>query len=611
MVSAMTSDASDESPSLVVDRIRDCQENSDWEAAANLLADHVIDLLDHLNASQLTTLIAPFPQRWIEQSPGLWYAVGLVNARLQNIQNAINWLDKAVDYLQGETIHLDRLIWCFLELARLHYALDDFRLVKTYIDRAEALMQQSRPLKPLYEAFFHYMVGCLCADTGRTAEGWSYAQRSAHQYRALRKHASEFRAWLAVCSFSRQVGDYQVALNAVEQARACYEEGQLESAAYEALLNAETHLAWYRGHLMEALAIAQMWVRFSRGGGFHRRRLYAHWMMGNVLRALERYEQALHYYEQARRIAAEHTPNFIRWIDAQESWLALLQGDYATAEALIQRALAAADHGLTMSFQVNLAVVELFTGRWRQAEEHLRESLAFYQQSQDRQATCAISFYLAYLHIERRARPGVALKILRPELRWLERCDNAYFPLWWHPEIVSRVAVFLLDAPEFHALARRFFRQPYLGDPGTRALRAMYPHARKAQHAEIAELLAARGELAPIDISTCDQIETNHVIAAAIERGLIAPAMLPLLFQRLRGVRQRDHENPTLVAIFLLHIQGVSSGDIAQRLHRSRSLISHSLQAIYETLGVSRAQGTRIDQRTALMQAARAEGLLL
>jgi DNA-binding NarL/FixJ family response regulator len=139
----------------------------------------------------------------------------------------------------------------------------------------------------------------------------------------------------------------------------------------------------------------------------------------------------------------------------------------------------------------------------------------------------------------------------------------------------------------------------------------MYPHARKAQHAEIAELLAARGELAPIDISTCDQIETNRVIAAAIERGLIAPAMLPLLFQRLRGVRQRDHENPTLVAIFLLHIQGVSSGDIAQRLHRSRSLISHSLQAIYETLGVSRSQGTRIDQRTALMQAARAEGLLL
>ncbi|MFN3978923.1 MAG: hypothetical protein ACK4SA_00900 [Caldilinea sp.] len=60
--------------------------------------------------------------------------------------------------------------------------------------------------------------------------------------------------------------------------------------------------------------------------------------------------------------------------------------------------------------------------------------------------------------------------------------------------------------------------------------------------------------------------------------------MLPLLFQRLRGVRQRDHENAAIVAIFLLHIQGVPSGDIAQRLHRSRSLISHTLtQRNFET----------------------------
>jgi tetratricopeptide (TPR) repeat protein len=607
----MTSEAPDESSSSVIDQIRRHQENHEWEVAANLLADHAIELLDQLNAGQLTALIAPFPQRWIDHSPALWYAVGLVNARLQNVPSAIERLDQAVAHLFSENVHLDRLVWCFLELARLHYARDDFRLVGTYIDRAGALMQQSHPLTPLHEAFFHYMVGCLCADTGRVAEGRTYAQCSARQYRVLRKHASEFRAWLAVCSFSQQMGDYQVALNAVEQARACYEQGQLESAAYEALLNAETHLAWYRGHLVEALATAQMWVRFSRGGGFHRQRLYAHWMMGNVLRALERYEQAHHYYEQARQIAAEHTPNFIRWIDAQESWLALLQGDYVTAEVLIQRALAAADHGLTMSFQVNLAVIELFTGRWRQAEEHLRESLAFYQQSQDRQATCAISFYLASLQVERRVRPATVLRTLRPELRWLERCDNAYFPLWWHSEIVSRVAVLLLGAPEFHALARRFFRQPYLGDAGTRALQEMYPHARTAQQAEIAELQAARGELTPFDIPARDQLEANRVIAAAIDRSLTAPAMLPLLFQRLRGVRQRDHENPTIVAIFLLHTQGVSSGDIAQRLHRSRSLVSHTLQSIYETLGVSRTQGTRIEQRAALIRAARAEGLLL
>lgn len=607
----MSSEPSDDPPGAILDTIRRHQEAGDWKVAAELLAAHSIDLLDRLNVAQIMTIFAPFPQQWIEQLPTLWYIAGLVDARRQNLTSAIAWLQKAIDHFTTHNLHIDRLAWCHLEMARLHYARDEFAEVSRCIDQASALIESGHPLTPAHEAFFHYLVACLCADTGRVAEGWRYAQRSARQYRALRNHANEFRAWLAVCSFSRQLGDYPVALNAVEEARACYEQGQLESAAYEALLNAETHLAWYRGYLAEALATAQMWVRFSRGDGFHRRRLYAHWVMGNVLRALERYDQAHLYYEQARQIAAEHTPNFIRWIDAQESWLALSQGDYVTAETLIERALAKADHDLTMSFQVNLAVIELLTDRWNQAEEHLRESLAFYQRSQDRQATCAISFHLAYLELERHVRPATVLRTLRPALRWLERCDNAYFPLWWHAEIVSRVAVFLLGTLEFHALARRFFRQPYLGDAGTRALQVMYSRAPAVQHAEIAELLAARGEVAPVEIPAAAHLEANRMIAAAIDRGLLDPAMLPLLFQRLRSGRQRGQENPTIVAIFLLHIQGVSSGDIAHRLHRSRSSVSHTLQIIYELLNVSRTQGTRIEQRIALLDAARAEGILL
>jgi len=608
----MTSEASGKAPYFAIDQIRHHQEQSEWKSAAELLADHAIDLLDRLDAAQLTTLFAPFPQREIEQSPTLCYVAGLINARSQNVQSAIDLLHKAIAYLLSENIHLDRLVWCYLELARQHYARDEFEIVGDYIDRAEALMRQAHPLTPGHEAFFHYMIGCLCADTGRVTEGWRYAQQAAHQYRSLQNPAREFRAWLAVCSFSKQAGYYQVAFDALEQARLCYEQGRLESAAFEALLNAETHLAWYRGHLTDALATAQIWVRFSQGGGFHRQRLYAHWMMGNVLRALGRYEQARQFAAITRQIASEHTPNFIRWVDAQESWLALLQGDYVEAETLIYRALATADHGLRMSFQVNLAVIELLTGRWKEAEPRLRESHAFYRQSQDRQATCAIAFHLAYLQVEQGARPSAMLKLLRPELRWLGQCDNAYFPFWWHPEIVSRIAIFLLGVPEFHALARRFFLQSHLGRAGTTALQQAYAHARSALHAEIAELLATRGELPPnVDMPAPDQLEANRIIAAAMERALISPIMASQIFHRLRSARQRYQENPTSVAIFLLHIQGVSTGDIAQRLNCSLSLISHSLQSIYETFDVSRKEGTRIEQRAALVQAARAEGLLL
>lgn len=124
-----------------------------------------------------------------------------------------------------------------------------------------------------------------------------------------------------------------------------------------------------------------------------------------MLRALGRYDQAFEYYEQARRIAAEHRSNFVRWIDAQESWFALLEGRVAEAEELVGRALAVADHGLTMSFQVNLAVIKLLTGHHHEAEHLLSESLEFYTRSHDRQATCAISFHLAYLHLDRRYAP--------------------------------------------------------------------------------------------------------------------------------------------------------------------------------------------------------------
>lgn len=607
----MTSDVKDDTSNSIIDQVRHHQEAGEWTEAATLLADHAADLLDRLNAAQLTAIFAPFPQRQIEQSPTLWYVAGLVNARLQNQQSAIHWLRKSVDYLVAQEVHPDRLLWGYLELARLHYARDEFAEVGRYIDLASALMERAHPLTPAHEAFFHYLVACLCADTGRVAEGRRYAQRAARQYRSQRNDASEFRAWLAVVSFSQQSGDYQGAFNALEQARSCYGQGRLESAAYEALLNAETHLAWYRGQLAEALGIAQMWVRFSLGSGFHRQRLYAHWMMANILRALERYDQWRHYYELTRQIAAEHTPNFIRWIDAQESWLALLQGNFIEAETAIQRALAVADHGLTMSFQVNLAVIEAQTGRWQAAEDRLRESLAFYQQSQDRQATCAITFHLAAVKLQQGARPSTVVKLLRTELRWLERCDNAYFPLWWHSEIVSNIAIFLLGVPEFHGLARRFFRQSYLGEAGTRALQQAYVRAGSALHAEIAELLAARGEVPPVDTPPPTHLETNRVLADAIDRGLVEPAMIPLLLERLRSARRRERENPTALAVLLLHIQGVSSGEIAQRLLRSRSLVSHTLQMIYEIFGVSREEGSRVEQRSALRQAVRAEGLLL
>lgn len=601
--------ALDNPPTDLVAQIHELQRVGAWELAANLLATHAVDLLDRLTTTELAALFAPFPAPLMAHLPDFWFVAGLVYARLHNdTPAAYAWLRKAAAYYTAQSIQPDRAAWVYLELARLHYALDEFAQVQDCIDRAVALMQQGGAHAPTYTAFLDYMIASLCGDTGRVAEGLEYAQRAAHLYHLQQNPAREFRALLTVCSFAQQLGQYPVALDALNRARTCYESNHLESGFFEALLNTETHLAWYRGRLEEALTLAQTWVRFAQGSGFRRQRLYAHWMLGNVLRALERYPQALDYYEQARHIAAEHTPNFIRWIDAQESWLATLQGDYVAAETLIRRALAPADEGQQMSFQVNLGVIEFLTERREEAERHLRTSLAFYARSQDRQATCAVAFHLAYLQIELGACTTTILKVLRPELRWLERSDNAYFPLWWHPQIVARVAALLLGTLEFHALGRRFFREGYLGAAGDDMLRQAYGRVPPVQRAEISELLAAHGIVAPTlsDART----ESEQVIAAAIEQGQIDPAHLTPLMARLRTAQQRQRNNATMVAVFLLHLQGQGTAEIALRLNITRSAISHMLQIIYEVFGVSRAMGNRLEQRTALQHEARTQELI-
>lgn len=605
----MASDSLDNLPNNIIAQIQQQQRDGAWELAASLLATHAIDLFDHLTSAELAALFAPFPASYVAQLPDLWFVAGLVHARLQDdLPAAYLWLRRAAAYYTSQSLQLDRAAWVYLELARLDYARDEFAQVQQAIEQATTLMARSGVHAPAYTAFLDYMIASLCGDTGRVAEGLVYAQRAAHLYHQQRKPVREYRALLTVCSFAQQLGHYPVALDALQQARTCYERNHLESNAFEALLNAETHLAWYRGYLEQALTIAQTWVRFSQGSGFQRQRLYAHWMMGNILRALERFVSAAEYYTQARRIAREHTPNFIRWIDAQEAWLTLLQGDYVTAETLIQQALAVADEGQRMSFQVNLAVTELLTGREEAAEARLHESLAFYTRSQDRQATCAITIHLAYLRIEQGARPVTVIKLLRPELRWLESGDNAYFPLWWHPLIVGRVAVLLLNIPEFHALGRRFFREGYLGAVGDKLLQQVYLRAPAARRAELGELLSARG--AAIPILTAGSPEAEQIIAAAIEQGQIVAAQVAPLLQRLRTAQQRQRDNAIIVAVCLLHLQGLATGDIALRLNISRSTTSHLLQIIYETFNISRATGNRLAQRTALHQAMRSQGLI-
>ena len=594
----------------ILQQIRTLQEDGEWQSAAQIFAEHAARLIDRLPAASVAALFAPFPSSVVERLPTLWYLAGLVNAALNQAGEAERWFSRADEYYAHHQQHPDRQAWIHLELARIEYRRDDFARVQEHVDRAMQFTAQIGPESSTLQAFLYYMIANLCADTGRVAEGVGYAQASTQEFHRHGSTLGEFRALLALGSLARQTGDFRTEREALVQARACYQTGRLEPFSFESLLGAETHLDWYRGELAGALEKAQTWLTIAQGSGYIRRRLYATMVLGNVQRALGRYDQALQTYRTARLFAAESNPNFIRWIDAQESWVAALQGRLDDAAVLAERALAPADHGQRMSFQINLAVVHLLGSQWLAAESLLRESLTFYRRSHDQVATCAISFCLAYAQIASKAHTAEILEVLQPDLRWLDGCDNAYFPLWWHPTLVSRVACWLLTTADYRALGRRLFLQGRLGADGLHTLQEAACAASGPLSAEATDLLTILGEPPLHHLDGVEDAGARSIIAAAVVKGQIVASALPELFRQFRTAQERQRDNPTVVAIFLLHVQGVPSQEIGAALNCSRSTVSHSLQSIYEALDVDRTTGTRAEQRAALRRAAQARGLL-
>lgn len=597
---------------LILQQIRDFQDRGAWESAAQLFAEHAVSLIDQEPVATVAALYAPFPSHVVERLPTLWYLAGLVNAARNRSVEAVQWLSRAIEHYTRHNEHPERQAWMHLELARIEYRRDNFVQVQAHVDRAMQLAMQSGTQSTALNAFLYYMIASLCADTGRVAEGVGYARTAAEAYHQQGSTLGEFRALISMGSLARQMGDFRTEREALVQARACYQSGHLEPYSFEALLGAETHLAWYRGDLDSALEKAQMWLALTQGGGYSRRRLYATLVLGNVLRALGRHDQALQAYQTARRIAVEHNANFVRWIDAQEAWVAALQGRLDAAAELAERALAPADHGQRMSFQVNLAVVDLLRNRWSAAEEALQESLAFYRRSNDQIATCAISFCLAYAQITNKAHSSAILQTLQSDLRWLDGCDNAYFALWWHPLLVSRVALWLLTTNDFRALGRRLFLQGRLGVDGLRTLQQAAYAGGGSLGAEATDLLTILGQPPLHHLDGVEDVGARTVIADAVAQGELAASALPELFRQLRTAQDRQRDNPTAVAIFLLHVKGVTSQEIGTTLACSLSTVSHTLQSIYESLGVARTVGTtRAEQRAALRRVAQARGLLV
>ena len=339
-------------------------------------------------------------------------------------------------------------------------------------------------------------------------------------------------------------------------------------------------------------------------------RLHFQFALGKACEDQGDYAEAQQRYGVVRVLATQLQPKFIWEVDAHEAWLAVLQGRLDAAATRVACALSAATPEQPMYLQVTLAVIQLLEGQLAAAQDRLQASLAYYQRSQERTATCAIAFLLAWIHLQLNPSTRALPKELRSELDWLAGRPRAYFPHWWHPALISQVALWLLRGAEHRAIGQRLFREGFLGTEGVKALLAAAAKRDFRLRDEAVNLLA---QLGAVDLHLAEIFRNDlarQVVAGAIQSGQVRAAMVPDLLFELRTAQSHNRNNEIAVAIFLLHLQKRPTHEIAALLDRSYSTVSHTLRGLYEHLGVSETGGRRPNRRDKLYQVARETGLL-
>lgn len=590
-----------------VQQVRQYQINGNWTAAVELVVDQLPILCEHLPYITLATLLAPLPTSFVDSSPAVWLATGIIQATIDNEPNALAWLSR----LDVSTLpHAEQLAWAYLERTHISCRCGAYPDAQTYLEQADTLLAQTPSPIPHLLPFSSYLRACLYAHTGRITEGVPLVQSAAIRFRKLDFVRKEFNCWLLLSSLNRQLGNDQAAAESLHNARSCFHSGTLDPSAYESILNTETQHAWYCGDLAGALEKAKTWVTFTQSSIYTRQRMRAHLVLGNLQRACGDYTQAHQNYDRARTLSTQLYPQFTCWIDVNAAWLAILQGQLESATRLVTCSLPTTSPDQQMSVQVTLAVIQLLKGQHAAAEDLLRAALAFYQRSQDRTSTCAIAFLLAWIYLHTHPTSRTLSELLRSELAWLANRDRAYFPHWWHPTLISQVAVWLLGVNECKTIGQRLFLEGFLGADGIHTLEAAAANIHLHHHREAVNLLVKLGAIDLYLTKLFHNTLARQVVTDAIQNGQLAAAMVPSLLSRLRTAHRHNRNNELAVAIFLLHLQKRSTHEIATLLERSPSSVTHTLQGIYEHMGKSRMHNRRATQLAEIYHAAKEQGLV-
>lgn len=603
--------ASDPCLSSVLTMLRQIKAAGNDGRAAALLAEQMDALLGGYHVSTIAALLAEFPPTLIYANRDLCYVEGMVLARTGDVQGAIKRLERARFSYTAADPRFDQAVRCSLELARLYCSREHFQVAYHHLQtEVEPLVAQGLVTDPSLCARFYLRMTEITPDIGLLHLTATYARQALGLYRDLNDVAGQLRALLRLTPTLHHQGAFAEVATTLTLAKECLADAVIQPLDRARVLNSEVHFHWYRGRLPAALDLAQEYLAMVESASAGNFRVYARMLLGNLHRDLGDFPLAQQWYDSARYLIAElDYPLYTPWVDAQEAWLRLVQGQWDRARTKIYAALQTADLGQTLSFQVALAVLHLQEGQFTVAERLLTESLAFYEQSGDQLAACSLHFYLA-LVAHRSGQTDRLRQELGAALGWLANRHTDYVPFWWHPGFMGELCGQALALDLYPEVAERIFLQ-HLRTAGKEALRALLYTATPAIAQRAYRLLHCLGDTVTDLVAHLPAGPAKTVLAALLERGNLIPAAYPRLEQELMTATHRPKPNPTLMAVFGLYVNGASRDEIAEQLDCSLPGVRNYITAIYDHFGVkAQAFATRRARWLRLVETARENGFV-
>ncbi|MEZ4727698.1 MAG: hypothetical protein R3E79_11260 [Caldilineaceae bacterium] len=419
-----------------------------------------------------------------------------------------------------------------------------------------------------------------------------------------------FRMFLQTAAVAIRAGNYAEAEQKLRQAQQHWQGGELGTLVEGQLLKIQLHLAWYQRQFVEALQMAQHYLRMVDGEVHFHEQIYARLLLGNLYRDAGQFRTAHIWYAEAERaIEGSGDHSYTPWLAAQLAWLYLLEGRLNHARLQIEVNLLHTNQRQTMHFQVILAVLQMLDGEWEDADGRLNEALAFYERSGNLLPCCAIHLYLAYYALHQGTLSNFLVH-LQWVLQWLHAHQLTAFPHWWHPKIMAEICTHALMS-NLHPELVEYIVVHHLGQIAAPALKLLEKSEDIDLRRKAYRLYQTVTGLEFDPLAHLKESPSKHVLRDLLTQGNLCPELYPVLERELMTAPQRQLPNPTIVAVFGLYVNGFTRNDIAKRLACSMENVRNYITAIYQYFGLPahHYKGREI-RRQKLIELARVRGFI-